>query len=146
MLYCSRCLQPNTRPNTLFDSNGICPACNYFENLKNINWLEQEQILLNILKKYRGKNKSKFDCLIGVSGGKDSTRQALWVRDKLKLNPLLVCLSYPPEQVTDRGVSNISNLIELGFDVLVSAPSIETWRNLMSKSFSFTLIGLSLPN
>ena len=38
-----------------------------------------------------------------MSGGKDSTRQAIWVRDKLGLNPLLVCLAYPPEQVTELG-------------------------------------------
>ena len=79
-----------------------------------------------------------------MSGGKDSTRQALYVRDKLGLNPLLVCLSYPPPQVTQRGVDNISNLIELGFDVLLSAPAPGTWRNLMRASFDkFTNWGRS---
>ena len=76
-----------------------------------------------------------FDCIIGVSGGKDSTRQALWVRDKLGLKPLLACLTYPPEQVTERGTQNISNLIELGFDVVISAPSPQTWRRLMHEGF-----------
>ena len=70
-----------------------------------------------------------------MSGGKDSTRQALWVRDKLKLRPLLACLTYPPEQVTQRGVENISNLIELGFDVVLSAPAPGTWKHLMRESF-----------
>ena len=77
-------------------------------------------ILENIVSGYRNKKDGAFDCIIGVSGGKDSTRQALWIRDKLKLNPLLVCLSYPPEQVTNLGVNNLSNLIELGFDTLIS--------------------------
>ena len=54
-----------------------------------------------------------------MSGGKDSTRQALYVRDKLGLRPLLACLSYPPQQVTERGVNNLSNLIELGFDTVM---------------------------
>ncbi|APC07073.1 LPS biosynthesis protein [Polynucleobacter asymbioticus] len=70
-----------------------------------------------------------------MSGGKDSSRQALWVRDKLGLKPLLACLSYPPEQVTERGVNNISNLIELGFDVVISAPAPGTWKRLMRASF-----------
>jgi hypothetical protein len=70
-----------------------------------------------------------------VSGGKDSMRQSMFVRDKLGLRPLLVCLSYPPEQVTERGVQNISNLIELGFDVVTLAPAPETWRRLMRLSF-----------
>jgi hypothetical protein len=51
------------------------------------------------------------------------------------LKPLLVCLSYPPQQVTHRGVDNISNLIELGFDVVLVAPAPETWRHLMRESF-----------
>ncbi len=70
-----------------------------------------------------------------MSGGKDSTRQALWVRDKLGLNPPLACLSYPPEQVTQRGTNNISTLIELGFDVVITAPAPEIWRRLMRTSF-----------
>jgi N-acetyl sugar amidotransferase len=70
-----------------------------------------------------------------VSGGKDSTRQALFVRDKLGMKPLLVCLSYPPQQLTERGVDNISSLIELGFDVVLSAPAPETWQQLMRVSF-----------
>ena len=78
----------------------------------------------------------KFQVVALVSGGKDSTRQALWVRDKLGLNPLLVCLSYPPEQVTERGVANHSNLIELGFDVHTLAPAPDTWRRLMARAFS----------
>jgi hypothetical protein len=70
-----------------------------------------------------------------VSGGKDSTRQALFIRDALGLNPLLVCLSYPPEQVTTRGTNNISNLINLGFDLVLSAPAPRTWRSLKREGF-----------
>ena len=43
-------------------------------------------------------------------------------------------LSYPPEQVTERGVDNLSNLIELGFDVHILAPAPDTAR-LMAASF-----------
>jgi NH3-dependent NAD+ synthetase len=83
------------------------------------------------------RNKGQYhDCIIGVSGGKDSTRQALFLRDKLGINPLLVCLSYPPEQVTARGVNNLSNLINLGFDVLMSAPAPKTWRKLKREGFN----------
>ena len=116
MKYCKRCLQPDTPPNSKFTPEGICPACDYFERLQFVDWQERYDILQDLLtlqkKKPRGKH--RYDCIIGVSGGKDSSRQALWVRDKLGLNPLLACLSYPPEQVTERGTNNISNLIELG--------------------------------
>lgn len=137
MKYCKRCLQPDTRPNSKFTPECICPACDYFERLQYVDWQERYEILKDLLAQYKMKlgGKHRFDCIIGVSGGKDSTRQALWVRDKLGLNPLLACLSYPPEQVTERGTNNISNLIELGFDVVISAPAPGTWQRLMKLSF-----------
>lgn len=135
MKYCTRCLQPDTRPNSRFTAAGICPACDYFEHQKHVDWQERYEILLELLASYKRQPGQHFDCIIGVSGGKDSTRQALWIRDKLGLNPLLACLSYPPEQVTERGVSNISNLIDLGFDVVVSAPAPKVWKRLMRESF-----------
>jgi N-acetyl sugar amidotransferase len=136
MKYCTRCLQPDTRPNTAFTADGICPACDYFTRLQHVDWQERYEIMQDLLTQFPRKPGQAFDCIIGVSGGKDSTRQALWVRDKLGLKPLLACLSYPPEQVTQRGVDNISNLIELGFDVVLSAPAPGTWRALMRESFS----------
>ena len=72
---------------------------------------------------------------LGVSGGKDSTRQALWVRDKLKLKPLLVCCSYPPEQLTILGAKNLSNLIELGFDLIVTSPAPKVGKNFYKAGF-----------
>ena len=135
MKYCRTCLQPDTRPNTQFTEAGICPACNYFEQLKRVDWRERREILDEVVAQFARKPGQHFDCIIGVSGGKDSTRQALWVRESLGLRPLLVCLSYPPEQVTERGVDNISNLIELGFDVVVSAPAPGTWKRLMREAF-----------
>lgn len=144
MKYCQCCLQPDTRPNSQFTDEGICPACNYFQKLKDVDWQERYEILNDLLKQFPRQAGQYFDCIIGVSGGKDSTKQALYVRDKLGFNPLLVCLSYPPPQVTQRGVDNISNLIELGFDVLLSAPAPETWRSLMRASFEkFTNFGRS---
>jgi N-acetyl sugar amidotransferase len=135
MKYCTRCLQPDTRPNTRFTEAGVCPACDYFERLQHVDWQERFERMQDVIAQYPRKPGQYFDCIIGVSGGKDSTRQALWVRDKLGLRPLLACLSYPPEQVTERGVDNISNLIELGFDVVISAPAPQTWQKLMRESF-----------
>lgn len=136
MKYCKKCLQPDTRPNTKFTTEGICPACDYFEHVQQIDWQERHEILLDLLSTFKRKPGQFFDCIIGVSGGKDSTRQALFVRDKLGLKPLLACLTYPPEQVTERGVNNISNLINLGFDVVISAPAPGVWKDLMKISFN----------
>lgn len=135
MKYCKVCLQTNTRPNEQFTNEGLCHACNINELIINADYIERFKILENIINNRTKKKNQFFDCIIGVSGGKDSTRQALWVRDKLKLNPLLVSLSYPPEQVSQLGVDNLSNLINLGFDVIVSGPAPGVWRRLIKEAF-----------
>jgi N-acetyl sugar amidotransferase len=136
MKYCCRCLQPDTRPNTHFSAAGVCPACDYVEAIKQVDWQERIDLLADLFAARKRKPGVFHDCIIGVSGGKDSTRQAMWVRDKFGINPLLVCLSYPPEQATDRGMANLSNLIELGFDVVVSAPAPATWKGLKRDGFA----------
>lgn len=135
MIYCKTCLQPDTRPNTVFTADGICPACDYFHRLRQVDWQDRYEILVDLLANAKRRPGQTHDCIIGVSGGKDSTRQALWARDRLGLKPLLACLSYPPEQVTERGVDNISTLIEHGFDMVISAPAPDTWRRMMRASF-----------
>ena len=130
-----KCLQPDTRPGTQFNLDGICPACDYYFNVHiKADFDERFKILEEQLKIYKN-NGSHFDCIIGVSGGKDSTRQAIWVRDKLGLNPLLVCLSYPPEQITRRGTENISNLINLGFDTVITSLKPVTWKSSVKNGF-----------
>ena len=59
----------------------------------------------------------------------------MFVRDVLGLKPLLVCCSYPPEQLTSRGAHNLSNLISLGFDTIVVHPDSQTWKQAMRKAF-----------
>jgi len=135
MKYCKKCLQTDTRPGILFDDNGICPACNYHESLKTINWDERRTELNNIVEFGKKNTSSGYDCIIGVSGGKDSLRQALFVKEVLHMNPLLVCLGYPPEQVTQRGVDNVSNMINKGFDCLQINPAPGIWKKLIRKGF-----------
>lgn len=135
MRYCSICVQPDTRPNSKFFDGNLCPACHYIKLSRQVDWEERFEILTDLINNFPRTLGQNFDCIIGVSGGKDSTRQALFVRDKLGLRPLLVCLGYPPEQLSERGARNISNLINLGFDVVYSATAPQTWKSLMRESF-----------
>lgn len=135
MKYCKTCLQVDTRPGTKFDSRGICPACNYFETLKSVDWDERRTELDDVVAFGKANAQSGYDCIIGVSGGKDSTRQAFFVKDVLKMNPLLISLGYPPEQVTQRGVDNVSNMIAHGFDCISINPAPQIWKKLMRKGF-----------
>lgn len=132
MRYCLYCLQPDTRPNTTF-SNGVCPACEYSVQLSTVDWEQRveefQAVVIGI------PTTGKHDCVVGVSGGKDSTRQAVWIREKLGLNPLLICVTYPPLISTELGMRNLANLIELGFDVEFVQPAPETSRRFMRHAF-----------
>lgn len=135
MKYCIRCVQPDTRPNIRFDEQGVCPACRYMETLPGVDWEARHKVLLDLIARTQVNNHSGYDCIIGVSGGKDSTRQAMYARDVLGLKPLLVCCTYPPEQLTERGAHNLSNLISLGFDTIIVHPDPVVWKRLMRRGF-----------
>jgi len=135
MKYCVKCLQPDTRPNIRFDENGICPACNHHDSLNNVDWDKRKSELDEIVAFGKANSSSGYDCIIGVSGGKDSMRQANFVKDVLGMNPLLVNLSYPPEQVSPRGVDNISSMVRHGFDCISVYPAPQVWRKLMREGF-----------
>lgn len=136
MKYCKKCLTTNLRPNASF-IDGICIACAYSESNTESDPSLKLKILQGKIQKSRTKQKNKgaYDCIVGVSGGKDSTRQAHWVRDRLGLRPLLVCCAYPPKQMSEIGAKNLSNLIEMGFDVIAATPAPKTAAHLALESF-----------
>lgn len=135
MKYCNICLQPDTRPGIKFDNDQVCPACRYHQSLVEVDWQSRFYELENLVSWGKKNTNSVHDCIVGVSGGKDSLRQALFIKDVLKMNPLLVCLTYPPEQLTQRGVNNLDNLLKHGFDCITIEPAPIVWRDLMRKSF-----------
>lgn len=111
--YCKRCVMPNTKPHLLFDEEGICNACRNFENRDVINWEQRKKELQEILNKYRSKDGSNWDCIIPVSGGKDSTFQVVKMLE-LGMNPL--CVTSTTCHLTEIGRQNIENLQSLGVD------------------------------
>ena len=80
---CKNCIQPDTRPGIYFDQNGICGACLWNQEKNQINWLEREKELSQIAQWAKESVRGNYDCGIGVSGGKDSTKQAIIAREKL---------------------------------------------------------------
>jgi len=137
MKRCTRCVNPDTRPNMSFNADGMCPVCQY-ELAKTgevIDWNARRAELAEVCVWGREHTRSTYDCIVTVSGGKDSTRQACFARDALGMNPLLVNCAYPPEQMTELGAANLSNLISLGFDTLSVSPDPQIWKRLMREGF-----------
>ncbi len=114
---CKKCLLPSTKPDLLFNDQGICSACFRYEKRKTINWDLKEKELLSIVESHKSDN--NWDSVIPVSGGKDSTFQALYAK-KLGLNPLLV--SSTTCDLSPLGIENINNLKTLGFDHIQFSP------------------------
>jgi len=116
MKYCKKCLYPNTKPELNLDENGICDACRAAEEKEKIDWTARRRELEKILDKYRSKDGSRYDCIIPVSGGKDSHFQTHIIKNEFGLNPLLV--SFHPRDFTELGRKNIENIKNLGVDCI----------------------------
>ena len=124
------------RPQAIFE-DGFCLPCQFIATKEKVSPQVKFKILQGKFKVSRKKQKNKgaYDCIVGVSGGKDSTRQAHWVRDRLGLRPLIVCCGYTPKQMSKIGAKNLSNLMSMGFDVIIATPAPETAAVLALKSF-----------
>jgi N-acetyl sugar amidotransferase len=106
---------PETKPDLNIDDEGVCNACRFYKNREKIDWELRKNELENILEKYRSKDSSKHDCVIPVSGGKDSTYQVLKMLE-FGMNPL--CVTATTDVLTDIGRRNIENIKKLGVDYI----------------------------
>ncbi|GAG02600.1 unnamed protein product, partial [marine sediment metagenome] len=93
---------------SIFNSEGICQACINYEKRKTINWKERKKQLSELCDKYR-RNDGYYDCVIPVSGGKDSHRLVFEMKVKMGMNPLLITIGDPFTK-TKAGLKNYRNL------------------------------------
>jgi len=129
--FCKNCILPSTKPDLEFSQHGICQGCLAFENRKNINWDERKNEFKNIISEFKNKN-NDYDCVIPVSGGKDSTYQVIKALE-YNLNPL--CVTATTDKLTDLGRINIDNIKKLGVDHI----QVSTDPILRKKINKFTL-------
>jgi len=112
MKYCQRCILPDTRPGLVLDDAGICSSCRNFELRETFDWDARRAMFEQVVKNAKAKS-SGYDCLIPVSGGKDSTWQTIVCLEH-GLNPL--CVTWKTPARTEIGRKNLENLIHLGVD------------------------------
>ncbi len=121
MEYCVRCTYPaNAKPAILLDDEGVCSGCRYHESRSKIDWVEREKLLREFLEMYKRKAReagNPYDCIIPVSGGKDSHYQTHLLKVVYGMNPLLV--TYNHTFNSRLGVRNLNNLVtKLGCDLI----------------------------
>ena len=123
--YCTNCLFPETKPDLEFDENGICSACVAYKQRAKIDWDKREKEFKKIVKKY--KTNDNYDCVIPVSGGKDSTYQALKARE-YGLKPL--CVNATTCDLSPIGRRNLDNIKNIGFDLIEYSPNSDVRKKL----------------
>lgn len=129
IFYCSSCLYPSSSAVSLqFDDNLVCSGCTTSREKIELNWDITRKELDILLSQYRDKFNSTYDCIIPVSGGKDSYYQA-HIMKELNMNALLV--TYNANNYSEEGLENLHNMKEaFGFDHIFFTPAINTLKKL----------------
>ncbi len=140
MRYCKKCVMPDTRPGIKFDEQGVCYPCRVAEQKKKVDWDKRFHELEKLCDKYRGKKGDYYDCIVTVSGGKDSHFQVHVMKELMKMNPLLINVSN--FSWTDTGRHNFNNLSDVfGCDII----SVNLNRKLARKLLWKALVKLGSP-
>jgi len=114
MNYCVSCVLPDTRPNLVLGRDGVCNACRAHGDKQTIDWEDRKSVFDRLVEDVKAKSRG-YDCVIPVSGGKDSTWQVVKCLE-YGLTPLAVTWRTPAR--TEIGRRNLENLIQLGVDHL----------------------------
>ncbi|MBB5439641.1 N-acetyl sugar amidotransferase [Pedobacter sp. AK017] len=133
--YCSKCLFPETKPDLSFNDEGVCSACSAAnDKFSNIDWEKRKNDFNEIINHYRLPEGSiGYDCIVPVSGGKDSTYQAYFMKYVCKLNPLCVC--FETTYATEVGRKNLDNLSKMGMDVIHFKKNGEVYKKMVIEGF-----------
>ncbi len=113
--YCTRCVMPETKPDLTFDEEGVCAACRNYESRVEVDWNQRWQEFQDVIERYRRPNGENYDCIVPVSGGKDSHYQVIKVLEA-GLNPL--CVTAMTDDLSGYGRRNIENMKRLGVDYI----------------------------
>jgi N-acetyl sugar amidotransferase len=128
--YCSRCIYPTRSAVPLaLDEEGLCSGCRVAGQREDIDWGRRESMFRRLLDEYRSTDGSNYDCIIPVSGGKDSYYQVHLVKSVCGMNPLLV--TYHGNNYTPAGMRNLVRMREaFGVDHVFFTPSIRVLKAL----------------
>lgn len=139
---CTKCVMDTSDPKIAFDDEGICEYCNNFDSNIKPSWDTDEigkrklEELASLIKRQSGSN--EFDCIIGLSGGLDSSYAAYVAVKKMGLRPLLVHVDAGWN--TEQAVGNIEKLVNgLGIDLYTD---VVNWEGVKRMQLSFLKSGI----
>ena len=134
MRYCKRCVMPDTKPGVVLDKKGFCNACRSVDKKKKIKWSERYKELEKIAKEVKDQKNPFYDCLVPVSGGKNSWYQSYVASEKLGLKSLCVVLA--AHIPTTEGIHNLNKMVEdLNVDLIKVTLKPSVYKNIRKKNF-----------
>jgi N-acetyl sugar amidotransferase len=135
--YCIRCCMPQTQEGIEFDELGVCQACQSAEQKIHIDWAERERDLRKIFETAKANAGNNYDCIIPISGGKDSTFQLYVLTQVYGLKPLAVTFSH--NWYSETGWYNLQNSLEqFNVDHIMFTPN----RSLVNRIAKHSLAGI----
>ncbi|MCF7993665.1 MAG: N-acetyl sugar amidotransferase [Chromatiaceae bacterium] len=129
--YCKKCILPDTRPNIKFDANGENCNCATAERKASVDWFTREAQFRELVREVQAKGRP-YDCVIPVSGGKDSTWQVIKALE-YGLKPL--CVTWKTPARNELGMANLHNLINLGVNHIDFSINPQVERRFTLKAF-----------
>lgn len=134
MKYCSRCLYPANHPLYItFDDQGVCSGCRVHEEKDQLDWRERLEKLKRIVAEFKVRTRTIHDCIVPVSGARDSYFIVHVVKNVLGLHPLLV--TYNKHYNTQVGICNLAYLRSLlGCDILTMTVSPDRVKRITRES------------
>jgi N-acetyl sugar amidotransferase len=133
LTYCTKCLNPHTRPRITFNDEGVCNACLTQERKKLMNWDGRWEMLQELCEQQKKRNVDRPDVIVPYSGGKDGAYIAYTLREKLGMRPLCVTIRPPMEDLV--GVRNIQNFLDRGYDHVMITPNRLVERAIDKENF-----------
>lgn len=130
MQYCTRCVLPSIVPTlATFDEHGVCSACRVASQVHDLDWSRRAEQFRELLGEYRSKSGSNYDCIVPVSGGKDSYFQVHLMTAVYGLKPLLV--TYHGNNYLPVGQRNLDRMRHV-FDVdhIIVGPSVDLLKKM----------------
>jgi N-acetyl sugar amidotransferase len=130
---CANCIMDTSDPKIVFDDSGRCDYCNNYESTIAPNWHTGERghhELMQLAEKIKAEGKGRdFNCIIGLSGGLDSSYVAYVAKEKMGLRPLLFHVDAGWN--TDQAVGNIEKLVDgLGLELYTEVVNWEEMKDL----------------
>jgi len=120
--YCTRCIMPSSREGIQFDEMGQCQACVSAEQKIHIDWTKRREALDRIVTEAKLKAGDNYDCILPISGGKDSTWQMHILAKELGMKPL--CVTHNHNWYSKTGWKNLQKMLEVfNLDHVMFTPS-----------------------